>query len=301
MAELVQSVEAVESGEIGFAHLAVLARTAEAVKSGFDEGQLLDKAKKNSPGKLNFICFHYRHACDPAEVGAEQAEQIRQRSLRLNNWANGQVTVSGILDPAGGAALRHALEPLAKPLGSDDKRELEQRLADALVELACGGEQKAHIQLTATVETIRGLAGSAAADMDFSFPLCSETARRLACDCGIARVLLDGESKVIDVGRTKRVVPPATRRALEVRDRGCVWPGCERPPKRTAGHHLKHWIDEGPTDLSNLALLCHRHHTYVHEGKWQIVRDQDGHVSTVPPRMDFLSPWVGGLPAQVSS
>ena len=135
MGELAQSIGAMESGEIGFAHLAVLARTASAVKKtrSFDEEQLLDRAKESSPGKLNFTCIHYRHACDAEGFAAEQAEQIQQRALRLNSWDNGAVTISGILDPAGGAALRNALEPLAKPNGADDKRELDQRMADALV------------------------------------------------------------------------------------------------------------------------------------------------------------------------
>jgi hypothetical protein len=289
---LAESVQAVVSGEIGFAHLSVLARTAEWVGDRFDERRLLDKALENSPGKLRYLCDHYRHACHPERFGADQAELIEQRRLKLSGYADGTVTLSGILDPAGGAALRNALEPLARPLGPDDERELEQRMADALVELASGGEQKAQIQVTATVETLMGLVGSAAADMDFSFPLCSETVQRLACEAGIARVLFDSESMVIDVGRTRRQVPVATRRALEARDRGCKWPGCERPPKRCAAHHLHHWFKGGPTDQPNLLLLCHRHHTLVHEGRWQIIRSVDGQVVTVPPLMTFINPWM---------
>ncbi|OLC65396.1 MAG: hypothetical protein AUH69_09610 [Actinobacteria bacterium 13_1_40CM_4_65_12] len=76
------------------------------------------------------------------------------------------------------------------------------------------------------------------------------------------------------------------RKALEVRDRGCVWPGCDRPASWTSGHHLVHWIRNGPTDLPNLTLLCYRHHWMVHEGDWQIVRTDDD-VITIPPTMTF--------------
>ena len=76
---------------------------------------------------------------------------------------------------------------------------------------------------------------------------------------------------VIDVGRSKRVVSPSQRRALNVRDKGCRFPGCDRPATWTSGHHLVHWIKGGGTDLPNLVLLCYRHHWMVHEGGWQLV------------------------------
>jgi hypothetical protein len=87
---------------------------------------------------------------------------------------------------------------------------------------------------------------------------------------------------VIDVGRAKRVISGPQRKALTVRDRGCIWPGCDRPASWTSGHHLVHWIRGGPTDLPNLVLLCYRHHWMVHEGDWQIVRTADGQILTIP-------------------
>jgi hypothetical protein len=80
----------------------------------------------------------------------------------------------------------------------------------------------------------------------------------------------------LEVGRATRVVQPAQRAALAVRDAGCVFPGCERPLAWCDGHHLWHWADGGPTDLSNLALLCRAHHRAVHEGGWQLTRGPDG-------------------------
>ena len=90
-------------------------------------------------------------------------------------------------------------------------------------------------------------------------------ARRIACDTGVIPVVMGGPGEVLDVGRAKRTIPPAIRRALIARDQGCVWPGCDRAPIHCEGHHIEHWLDEGPTCLDNLALLCHSHHRRLHE------------------------------------
>src|SRR3989441_5680087 len=122
--------------------------------------------------------------------------------------------------------------------------------------------------------------------MEFSLPISAKAVERLACDCSVTRILLGSDSTVIDVGRARRVISGPPRKALEGRDLGCVWPGCDRPPRWTSGHHLVHWIRNGPTDLPNLTLLCYRHHWMVHEGDWQIVRSDDC-VITIPPTRTF--------------
>ena len=196
---------------------------------------------------------------------------------------------SGLLDPVGGAVVRTALEPFAKPSGQHDDRNREQRYADALVELATGGKP-ANIQVTATIETLKGLAGAAAAEMEFSLPISSTSVQRMACDCSVTRVLLDQDSVTIDVGRSKRVVAGPLRRALNVRDGQCRWPGCERPASWCDGHHIVHWIDGGETDLDNLVLLCRRHHRMVHEGGWQLAKTADQQIVTIAPTITFGLP-----------
>src|SRR5580704_7410827 len=285
--QLPESHQAVVDGEIGFAHLATMARTAEALGERFDEKVLVEKAKENSPGKFFYICHHARHAADPKTYAAEQAEQVEQRRLKLSRWMDGSVLISGQLDPIGGAAVLTVLEPLARKSGPDDDRCLEQRNADALVELALGGGSQAQIQVTSSLETLLATAGAPAAEMEHSLPVSSKTIERLACDSSIARVLLNSESQVIDVGRSKRVVSEPGRRALTARDGHCRWTECDRPASRSAAHHVVHWIHGGPTDLDNLILLCHRHHRMVHEGGWQIVRGEDGKIVTIPPVVTF--------------
>jgi hypothetical protein len=285
-AELEQTVEAMAYGQVGFAHLTVMARTANAVQS-FNETALLEKARENSPGKFHHICRHYRHAADPKGYAAEQAEQVENRSLSLSTWEDGSLLINGVLDPIGGAAVRTALEPLARKSGVHDDRDRERRLADALVELALGREQRAQIQVTSSVETLLGLVGAPAAEMEFSLPVSSKTVERLACNSSITRILLGSESTVIDVGRSKRVVSGPAARALRARDGACRWPRCDRPASWSAAHHVVHWIRGGTTDLDNLVLLCHRHHWMVHEGNWQLVRGDDGRMVAVPPTVTF--------------
>jgi hypothetical protein len=286
MHRMPKSVEAVGQGEIGLAHVTVMARTAEVLKDRFDERPLLEYARENSPGKLHFFCRHARHAADPQGYAAEEAEQVENRRLSLSTWIDGSMLLSGVLDAFGGAALRSALEPLARRSGDGDRRERGHRLADALVELAAG-RARANLQVTSSVETLLGLAGAPAADMEFSLPISARTVERMACDSNITRVLLDSESAVIDVGRSKRVVSAPARRALNARDGSCRWPGCDRPPSWSAAHHVTHWIHGGSTDLDNLILLCFRHHWMVHEGRWQLVRADDGRILAIPPTVRF--------------
>lgn len=286
--EMPATVQAMHDGHIGYAHVATMARTAVDTRGAFDEAKLLPIAKQNSPGRFFHKCLHYRHSVDASGYTRDQETLHEQRSLRLSTANDGCVLINGLLDPAGGAVLRAALEPLAKPSGEHDDRTREQRYADAAVELA-GGGKPANVQVTATIETLKGMAGAGAGEMEFSLPLASSSVKRIACDCSVTRVLLDQDSVVIDMGRSKRVIANALRNALKIRDGHCQWPGCERPASWCDGHHIVSWVDGGPTDLENLVLLCRRHHRMVHEGGWQLLR-VDGKVTTVAPTVHFGLP-----------
>jgi hypothetical protein len=85
--------------------------------------------------------------------------------------------------------------------------------------------------------------------------LATESVRRIACDGALVRILTSGDGEVLDVGRKTRVIPPAIRRALKHRDRGCRFPGCCNT-RFVDGHHIQHWADGGATRLDNLVLLC---------------------------------------------
>jgi hypothetical protein len=296
-----ESVQAVSQGEIGVAQMKAMARTANAVGTKFDEAMLLKKALENSPGKFYYICNHYRHAADRNGFEAEQAELVENRRLWITKCDDGTVLLNGTFDPEGGAALITAYEPLARKSGAHDNRSHEKRLADAALEVAVHAmdvglipqqaTQRTHMQVTTSLETLRGLPGASAAELEFSsVPISAKTVERLACDASITRIVLGSESTVIDIGRAKRTISGPARKALNIRDRGCTWPGCERPASWTSGHHLKHWIHGGTNQPPNLTLLCYRHHWMVHEGNWQIVRGDDGRMLTIPPTVTFGPP-----------
>ncbi len=108
------------------------------------------------------------------------------------------------------------------------------------------------------------------------------TSRRIACDAGVVTIRHGPDGQVLGAGRRKRTVPPAVRRALEARDRGCRFPGCGL--RFTDAHHVKHWADGGETSLRNLVLLCKRHHRAVHEGGVKVCIDVRGQVVFFSPR-----------------
>ena len=112
--------------------------------------------------------------------------------------------------------------------------------------------------------------------------IAAETARRLCCDAGIVPVVDGANGEPLSVGRRTRSIPPAVRRALSNRDRGCRFPGCTAT-YRLHGHHVKHWANGGETSLDNLILLCPTHHRLVHEGGFDVQRLDDGAFRFVNP------------------
>jgi hypothetical protein len=301
---IAKCAQAMVDGEIGFAHLSVIARTATALsnttpESVFQEDDVLAHARESSAGRLWHYCERLRHALDPEGVERDHRVAVEERRLKLSVWEDGSLQISGQLDPVGGAAFRTALEPLAQPMGQGDERCLERRQGDAVVELSLHSldaglvpqhaSQRPHLQVTTTLETLKGLPGSPAADLEFSTPVSAVTVQRLACDANVARVVFGPETVVVDVGRAARVVSGATRRALNARDQHCQWPGCERTASWSAAHHLVHWVQGGATDLSNLILLCHRHHWMAHEGGWKLARSDDDRLLAIPPAYDYYA------------
>jgi uncharacterized protein DUF222/HNH endonuclease len=299
-ATLRQSTAALLEGRIGFAHLCLMASTAQAIDTSssavgrFDETTLLAQAETLSLKRFRIECAHVRHAADRQAFLADQVFDHDWRVLQMRPCGDGGLELHGYFDGEGGALVRTALEPLAEKRGSDDDRPRDQRCADALVELCSHSldtgrvpqraSQRSHVQVITTLETLLDLVGAPGGDMEYAGVIAGATVQRLACDATVTRILVDAKSAVVDVGRSQRVVPGATRRALNVRDKGCRWPGCDRTASWTAAHHVIHWTHGGVTDLDNLVLLCHRHHWSVHEGGWDLALGDDGALIITPPR-----------------
>jgi 5-methylcytosine-specific restriction endonuclease McrA len=105
--------------------------------------------------------------------------------------------------------------------------------------------------------------GSGVADTEVG-PISSEAVRRLACDATVSRIIVQADGSPAEAGHSRRVIPPALRRALDLRDQSCTHPGCDIPARWCDAHHIRHWADGGKTNLANLRLLCRKHHRDAH-------------------------------------
>ena len=131
-------------------------------------------------------------------------------------------------------------------------------------------------------ETLQAEGEPGRSELEDGTRVSAETSRRLSCDAGLVRVSHAPDGSILDVGRRTRTIPPALRRALEVRDRGCRFPGCGQ--RFTDGHHITHWADGGETSLSNCILACKFHHRLLHEGGWRIEWRGPGRPVFIDPR-----------------
>jgi hypothetical protein len=107
--------------------------------------------------------------------------------------------------------------------------------------------------------------------------------RRLACDAQLIPAVLGGDGQVLDLGQTRRLFTGAVRRALVLRDGGCAFPGCDRPPRWCDAHHIEHWSAGGPTNVDNGVLLCGFHHRLIHHSDWSVRLGQDRRPEFIPP------------------
>ncbi|RQX04231.1 HNH endonuclease signature motif containing protein [Micromonospora arida] len=223
------------------------------------------------------------------ERATERAEA--RRHVTLSEQQNGQVRLSGNLDTETASLLREAIDPLCAPAGEHDDRSPGQRRADALGEICRlalrtgqlpdnGGDRP---QLVVTVSLEELVNGVRAGTLESGTRLTPGAVRRLACDAGVLPVVLDGNSQVLDVGRQRRLFTGPVRRALVLRDGGCAFPGCDRPPRWCDGHHIRHWADGGVTALGNAVLLCGYHHRFIHRGDWTVRLAADGRPQFLPP------------------
>jgi hypothetical protein len=136
--------------------------------------------------------------------------------------------------------------------------------------------ERPHVRVTIDWQSLsaaRGAAGVAGGELAWAGPITPETARRLACDSLVARVITGPDGLPLDVGRAQRTATAGVRRAVETRDQHCVFTGCDALPEWCDLHHEVHWTFGGPTSCDNGALLCERHHTAVHEGGFTVARD----------------------------
>lgn len=291
--------------------IAGLPAAVPAVQVGSVERALVDIAIADGTGAVGKWATRITQQWAPDLLEQREAAARERRFLSVVTSRDGTVGVSGRFDQEGGALLTAVLGALAAPApavdGVPDGRDAGSRWADALLQLCQHATpdlplvrgERPNVLLTISLETLQtgltdleplaglglppaagrpGGAGLLAGGVAIS----PETARKILCDANIIPVVCAGNGEVLDVGRSTRTIPVGIRRALVVRDQGCIFPGCDRPPSWTDAHHLIYWSDGGPTCLTNLCLLCRHHHEVIHHDGWHVFI-HDGLPWFIPP------------------
>ena len=293
--DLPETAAAFAAGQLGAAHAHVIpkaltpARVAQAADGGIDLAEtdaiLAGLARHTTPNETARAVARWVAGVDP-DGTLDEAADVRRR-FTMAAGLDGRVHLRGDLDAVGGEYLSTALTALRngdRPAG--DTRCHAERQADALVALARGAldggslpdvrGERPHVRVTIDWLALcaeRGAAGVAGGSLGWAGPINPETARRLACDASVARIITGPDGLPLDVGRAQRTASAAIRRAVEIRDGHWVFAGCDAPPEWCDVHHVVHWSHGGPTSCDNGALLCERHHTCCHEGGFTIRRD----------------------------
>ena len=282
------------SGSITFDHLRSIDRAVRFIPEGRQAeavALLTDLAVAAPVADVRTAGKHLRLVADPDGTLADCERQFERRHLTLAPLLDGMTSIDGLLDAESAALLNAALEPFLVPMGSEDARSAAQRRADGLTDIvrtACDhrllpmvGGERPHLQVL-----MAGGPGEST-DGDLSrphipgaawlqqspggaAPLHPMSVARIACDAQILPVLLNSDGLPMALGRSQRLFSSHQRRLLALRDGGCRFPGCTRPPAHTDAHHVHPWSAGGATDVDNAVLLCRFHHRLVHEGGWLI-------------------------------
>ncbi len=211
------------------------------------------------------------------DEGLRHHEKLRsQRAVRRWMDREGMCHTQISLDPEADARLSAAFDAAvaAEKAKPDNGRSFDQLHADAFMAMVTstpvpGARHHAELLMLIDLETARtGLHEASICETYDGQPLPPATVRRLACEANIIPIVLDGDGRVVDVGRAKRLATTDQRRALRAMHRTCAAPDC---PVRFGDcdiHHLKEWKEGGATNLDNLIPLCSKHHHLIHEGQW---------------------------------
>jgi hypothetical protein len=296
--------EALRAARLSYAKVRALTRVATPE----NEAKLLDMALLATAAQLERLCRGYRGVLDQDSVPRPEERSVRQCLL-----PGGMVKLELVLEPDEADLILRAIER-AREVRTEQAAPIKQETidtpstpvapaaevsskpaqvvgvsaeacwpsrADGAVQLAesflagkpvtgTGGER---FQVMVHVgQDALGPDGAWAGTLEDGTRVSAETLRRVACDCSL--VATGGDGQALDVGRRARTIPPAIRRALMLRDRGCAFPGCTHT-RFLHGHHVKHWLHGGETSLENLVMLCTVHHHLVHEGGWRVTGDAE--------------------------
>jgi hypothetical protein len=294
---------ALARGELSYAKVRALTRVATPET----EDRLLAVGRAGTACHVERIVRGWRRVDALAEA-REQTRRHKSRALHVYQDEDGMVIVQGRLAPEEGAVVMQALAAAREKLYQRardtnvvdipaEMSTMAQKQADALALLAesalhhdldpgAAGERY-RVVIHVDEPVLSNPAAPGQSVLEGGTHVTAVTSQRLVCDATRVVMKHDAEGRTVEVGARTRTIPPAIRRALHHRDRGCRFPGCGVAFGQ--GHHIRHWAQGGPTTLSNLTMLCRRHHRAVHEEGYQVERRPDG-------ELRFTTPWGKPLP-----
>ena len=307
------------AGELSTEQAAVIIKAVDALpdwcgdaERGDAEAHLIRLAGEHDLDDLKRLANRVLEVIDPDGADEVLGEKVRAEEQRawettkLSMKKRGNGMTRGVFDIADADAdtLRAAIEGIIAPRRNNLAAEAfgfstgewadlprEQKMGHALVELINhlphgalpqAGGLAATVAVTIDIDDLR--TGQGTGTNTSGTTVSAARAQRMACNATLVALYLDSESRVVDHGTARRLYDKHQRLVLAVRDRGCVFPACDRPPAWCEAHHITWWSEGGPTDLNNAALLCHFHHFLVHEGQWQVTMAHDGIPEIIPPR-----------------
>jgi hypothetical protein len=303
LVDLPSIAAAMAEGRLSFSKVRAMTRVAEPS----NEDYFLDVALNGTATHVEQLVRAYRRTKESQELSREAAQQ-RNQSLWWFHEPDGSLSIKGRLPAEVGVLFIQALQAAEDsnpgkdvPAGtfSDTCLTTGERRVAALSRIAesflatgdqeLSGGDRNQIVIHVDAQTLKhDHAGRC--ELEHGPSIAGETARRLACDASLVSIVENETGEPLNVGRKTRTIPPAIRRALNSRDRGCRFPGCSFT-RYVDGHHVKHWAKGGETKLSNLVTLCRFHHRQVHEGRVVVSCLDDGAFRfTRPDGESFESP-----------
>ena len=277
-----QTAKALDAGDITAGHATVAAQAAKHRGEQYREHEavILDVARSLPVAGFRQVMAYWKAIADDAAADEPKGDDTDY--LDITTTFEGIGHLDGRLDPTATKALIDRLDAMEPPDPTDGPRSprtLAQRRADALMRLVPGDQPPTPtIDILLDSETFAGRPPAdptnGCCELIGYGPITPVLARTLACDAAIGRIVMRGDSEVLDLGRRTRLITPALRRSLTVRDRTCVEPGCDIPAHWCDAHHIVPWQAHGPTTLDNLELRCRRHHLATHRHTEREIRQR---------------------------
>ena len=295
---------ALRGGVLGAEQVSIVVKTMSRIPTDIPpdirdqaETTLVGHAQDMDPSHLGVVATRLIDALDPdGDFEPRDPADRAELTLGVRDARTGLTGIKGRLDDLTVAAFITATDAYAEPRpevdGVKDQRSAATRLAHAFGTVLDGyltigdgptqAGQRPHVTMTIQYDALTGRLGSATLDAT-GVTVGPAQARRLLCDCDVIPAVLGSPSEPLDIGRATRIWPAGIRRAITLRDGGCVFAGCDRPARWSDLHHVQAWVDGGPTSVANGVVLCGYHHTLIHQGDRTIRIAKDGHPEVIPP------------------